>query len=224
MKKRLLSLFQIFLLIIAASYSVAAKGDADSGTLLDKMQAALRGFEAVGISYQFTARAEDGEVTGIQQGYFVGQGELFKITSEEMELYCDGRSKYIYDKSVQEVTIMPHDTANMDVAENPFGVLNKMNFSDYRYDKRTESLSFGGKECYRIILSPKDPNANYTSLSITLSSENALPVTILYNNKSGDSYFLEIKSMEEIRPLPESFYLLPDEIENNSDIFITDLR
>ncbi len=213
-----------FLLVTVMLLSgiVFLKGQS-SRSIMSKMKDKINSSECIDISFSFEFIKSTTEVTDVQAGEFIAQGELFKLITPSLTVFCDGSAKWIYDTSNEEVTIVPHDTQSRDITENPFGVLRTIDLNDYSFSAHPTETVYKGHSAYKITIKPVDKKANYISLQLQIEKTTLLPLSLRYENITGDSYFAEIISFKNITAKSSDFYSFSPQ-SSDSDIIITDLR
>ncbi len=193
-----------------------------SKDLLDKMTERIGHFQCTKIYFNFEAADSKGAVIVRQTGVFYGQSEFFRMKSSDVEIYCDGVSKWVYDINGGELTILPHNPKSRDITENPFDVISKNNFKNYSYSKPPKKLNFGGKSTYSVVLLPMSKGEKYERIELILSASDYLPVAINYVSKKGDKYSVKISSINGVEA-KESGYFIPESSIFDSAV-VTDLR
>ncbi len=184
---------------------------------LEMMKDGLSAMQAAKFSFTFTAQNSKKERLADLGGEFIGQGQMFVLSTDVSRVYCDGQSKWILDIPNDEMTIFPHDASSTDIAENPFAVL-------LNADLATYNIRLQAKASHTVILTPKDKDATYTQVTITLNSGTYLPSALEYKTVNGDTYAVTIHSTESIPASDPSFFTPPSDLLADPDIYITDMR
>lgn len=221
--KNVLSIIAVLLVL---PYAVMAQGRAPQPKeVLTSMQEALSGLGTADFAFSFQAFGQDGALLGDESGHFVAQGEAFRLSTDVMTVFCDGQTKWIYDTVNEEVTIFPHDVTSVDPAENPFAVLEKADASLYNFKGGTDAdKAEDGSVLYVINMVPKDKGLSFTSLLITVAADTFLPRAVTYLSRTGDRYELQIVSVGSVETKPSDFFVPSQELMDNPDIYITDMR
>ncbi|MFA6770438.1 MAG: outer membrane lipoprotein carrier protein LolA [Bacteroidales bacterium] len=201
----------------------------DGGELLGQMAQALKQKPAIELSFNLTAADPTGAVNGSLQGTVQAQGYSFKLLNPQMEIYCDGKSKWIFNKETLELTIFPNDTTQTDLVENPIGFLTSLNTANSQFThprKAVETVKPNDYEAiWQIELTPKNKFAAYKSLIITIEKETYLPCIIRYQSTDDSSYTIHIKTIEtKLKPWPITNFQIPPSYLRNKEITIIDLR
>lgn len=213
--KNLLFISLLFLPLIVNAQSI------NSEKLFESMKMKLDSFECKRVSFDFEAKDEKDNVIGTQVGIFEAQGDKFKMTAPDLEVFCDGSSIWIFDVNESEVVIMPNDSSKTDIANNPFGILE--NIHDNSFPSKVSLSSYEGKSVYKVLLKPlKKIDATYASVEIAIDSQTYLPVYLKYKSINGQLLFARVINLTGIKAKPAEYYLFdPDLVE---DALITDLR
>lgn len=186
--------------------------------ILSKSSEVISSMECVEVAFDFTATKASGELIGEQSGTFISQGNLFVVLTNTLDVYCDGSSKWIYDKENQEITVINHDPSLSDMTENPFSVFSSA-VGDI-YDYVGKPVKDG--ENWLIQMKPKDKKINYSLVELCVKASDFSPVSIKYTSKGGDVYYAEISSLTAIEPKADSFFII--DFGSLEDVIITDLR
>ena len=193
--------------------------------LLSQMRQAVDALGAAEFGFEFRAENQAGELLGEEAGTFMAEGDSFRLEGSVLTVYCDGETKWIYDEGAQEITVLPHDTATTDPAENPFAVLRKAAPDDYTFRGAVRKVDAAdGQPAWQLVMASKDRNAAYTQIEFTVSQRTLLPLRIVYGSRSGDRYDLRVLSVRSLGSLSGAEFTPPDSLMDDPDIYITDLR
>lgn len=197
-----------------------------SEQLLSKMVTAIKKGEALELNFNMTAVSDKGAVIGSFSGVVCAQGYAFKLENPQLEIYCDGDSKWIYNIDEKEVTIFPNDTSQVDLIENPIGFLLSLGSSDaqFKYPNRARETksSTDSKKLWSIELTPKSKYSPYKSLSICIDKSSYLPVMLMYRSSDDSSYTISISSFNYMPLWPISYFTFPQTKLKRANV--TDLR
>jgi outer membrane lipoprotein-sorting protein len=219
---------RFFLTIAFFLYSLLGANpvNPESGEVLEKMASALKANKAMELKFQMTAVDEDGSVEGSFSGVVQAQGYAFKLMNPELEVFCDGVSKWILNVGEGELTIFANDTTQVDLVENPVGFLSSLNSSNSQFKQPSKAQltknPLNGREIWSVELTPKSRYAAYKSLTVCIDKESFLPSVLMYRSNDGNSYTITIESIKPTPVWPLSFFQFPAERTNNLNI--TDLR
>ena len=145
----------------------------------------------------------------IYKGVVQAQGNSYKLTNPELELYCDGYTKWILNISSKELVIVPNDATATDIVENPLGFLTSLN-KGYEYPFRVFSGSRSGKQIWVVDLTPLNKRLAYKSISVGIEKNTYIPKMIKYLAKDGTSYIINITRFEKQNSVrPKEFFQFP---------------
>ena len=173
----------IFTLMVCMGFFTftMAQKDAKAKELLDKSSAALA--QAGDIYAYFTLNLKDGNSKDSQgfDGTIQMSGNKFKIDTPDRNIYFDGKTQWVYDKSYEEVNIS-EPTGEEIQALNP-----KLIFSVY---KNNSNLKYVGtktdikmRQVQEVNIIPK--KGDITQIVVQISATDNFPVMfhIFYKNK-----------------------------------------
>jgi len=231
MNKILKSLFLLAIATIANNTTWASNLSKapDAAQLLEQMAQALKNKPAIELTFELTATDPTGAVNGSLEGSVQAQGYSFKLINPELEVYCDSKSKWILNKSTQELTIFPNDTTQTDLVENPVGFLTSLNKANSQFSAPRKAVQTvtpqGCKAIWQIELTPKNKYAAYKSLIIGIEKETHLPCLIRYQSTDDSSYIIHIITIKtQPTRWPITNFQIPPSYLKNKAITITDLR
>jgi outer membrane lipoprotein-sorting protein len=147
----------------------------------------------VEMAFKFTYENVPKKVRDLQIGILLYSGEQYHLQLGDLDVYCDGTNKWVYNEAVEEVTIFPVEEA-VEMTDNPLEYLihNGDKFS-YRPVKQ---LMQQGKKVLSIDLIPKSRDAAYTMVNLQVEKETFLPAQITYKMKDGQRYVIDVDSLD----------------------------
>jgi hypothetical protein len=145
----------------------------------------------------------------IYKGVVQAQGNSYKLTNPELELYCDGFTKWILNISAKELVIVPNDATATDIVENPLGFLTSLS-KGYEYPFRVFSGSRNGKQIWIVDFTPLNKRLAYKSISVGIEKNTYIPLMIKYLAKDGTSYIINITRFEKQNSVrPREYFQFP---------------
>lgn len=181
--------------------------------VITSMKSHLNALGCVYVTFSFEAKNASGELIASEKGSFTAEGEMFCMKITSAEIFCDGSSKWIYDKNNEEVTIFPHDASIIDFLENPFSALRKMDISKYNLQMKTMGT---------VVMKPQDKDADYNKLVIDVNMTTSLPASISFENKSGDVYRALLSSIKSVPSSGAESFVPSEKILKSA--LVTDMR
>lgn len=224
MRKIRIVSFLLLFSFVALPQVILAQSAKSSEIVLNELKRQISQMKTSEVLFDFVARSSDGAILLEQSGAFVAQDDSFVMSTDIIDLYCDGVSKWILEKELLEMTIVPHDKSLNDITENPFGVLRNLDLSLYKFPKKSKVAKVGSQVLQVVTLTPKEKDPNYTSIVISLSDSTNLPVSIEYFSRTGDSYFVRVNSIGGIAEKTPEYFVPGAQVLDNPDLYITDLR
>lgn len=194
--------------------------------LLSRMYDALQVDSLVDLSFELAVTDVDGTVTGSFDGVVYAQGYSFKLINPQLEVYCDSENKWILNLDNEELTIVPNDTSQVDIVENPVGFLLSLGRGNdqFKYPARAFDTRKpdNGESLWSIELEPVNEYMPYKLVTLCLDKETSLPSVIMYKGRDDSAFTIYVKSIKRSEPRPDSFFAFP--AERAAGFTITDLR
>ena len=208
------------LTLILSSGCLLSAQHINSASVLEGMRNAIKQFPAAQLSFEFVATDGSGSVSGEYSGMVATQGNAFKMVNEDMEIYCDGNSKWIFNKVAGELTILPNDTTVNDIAENPIGFLSRLGGekSGYKYSGKPND----SKGLWEIELTPDSKRLPYKKVIVSVNKENLLPAAVRIVSGDGTVYRITVTNFRKAALSEISAFAFPK--MKMDGIVVTDLR
>ncbi len=204
-----------FLLLIASNTLIAADESTRSADILRQFTAQIKSYPA--FEMKFSMVVEDSDFEGVVQS----QGDAFRLTNSQLELYCNGTTKWVYNIDNNELTIMDNDPSQTDLTENPLAFLTSLE-KGYTYNEKAHSATVGGKSVWKIELKPINKRLAYTSITLVIEKSTLKPITVEYLAKNGAKHIARMTSLVEKSLWPAGYFTFP--ASRMSGLNITDLR
>jgi outer membrane lipoprotein-sorting protein len=171
----------------------------------------------VDMSFKFTYDNVPKKVHDMQIGILIYNGEQYHLQLGDLDVYCDGINKWVYNESTSEVTIFPAEEA-VEMTDNPLKYLMR-NEDNFRY-RTAKHLVHDGKKVIHIDLIPENEDAVYTMVNLRVEEQTFLPVQIIYRMKDGQRYTIDVDKIDTdiaVKPFGFSYpsHLYPDAVIND---------
>lgn len=152
--------------------SPPARADGRSRAMLDALAAKLSGepFEVL-----FTA-SMPGEFDDID-GRIVVSGDRYYLNVYRSEVFFDGKTQQTYNAGDNELILESPDPADNFILASPSRFF-RFAESDFRHEYRGSRV-VEGKTVDEIVLTPVDPNAGYTSITLQIDPVGGMPVSVV---------------------------------------------
>jgi len=154
-------------------------------------------------------------------GTVQGQKSAYRLDNKEMNLYCDGNSKWIHNTGNNEVIVMKNDLSQVDLIENPMAFFTSLN-KGYTYSERAKSSNFGGIPVWIIDLIPINKRLGYSKISLMINKRDNTPVKIVYVMKNGESHAVNITRFVEQKPWGQEHFKFDE--GKHRGIKVSDMR
>lgn len=116
----------------------------------------------------------DEDLFGEVDGELIVSGDKFFIESSGYEIFFDGKQRYTYNDDDNEVVIENIDPADNNILTNPSRFF-RFTESDFSHAYKGTSGSTAVVE-----LRPKNADAGYSAITISVDAQTNLPVKIVY--------------------------------------------
>lgn len=213
------------LLIAGLLLSVSAWGQRLSPKeMAENMKSALSKGGSVEFTFSFMSKDPSGKTIAEEEGTFIAQGDCFRMNTGALEIFCDGKAKWIYDKVNEEITIFPHDPSTIEIAESPFAVLGMIDAEKFIFRPGAKSIEYEGRQLQSFTIVPKDRNVSYSEVTVSVDPGSWYPVLLEYTSVGGDRYILDISGVVMGKARDTSFYAPSSALMDNPDIYVSDMR
>lgn len=166
---------KILLIICMSLGAFALRADERSEDILRKMAGAFSSYKSYEVS--FTATMED-EFQDMR-GNLVVSGEKYRMFTDDTKIWFDGKVRYNYSVSNEEVILESPDPKDNSIFSSPTSMFNIFgrDFTSVFMGTVTES----GKNIGIIQLTPKHRNTGFDSILLRVDLSTSLPVAISYD-------------------------------------------
>jgi outer membrane lipoprotein carrier protein len=179
------------LFMAQAQNNSLGKNDLDAKKVLDALSAKLKSFKAV--QANFTLKVEDskGKPQGSKSGVIYLKGSKYHISTAGLEIYCDGKDNWTYDKSSNEVTITKSDPSSQTLSP------------DQVYKLNAES-QLGGRTVQEVELTPVDKTKSFFKALLYIDKTQHTPVSLKLFDKSGNRTTLDMSKLNGNAPFTDA--------------------
>jgi hypothetical protein len=171
----------------------------------------------VEMSFKLTYENAPKKVRDMQIGILLYSGEQYHLQLGDLDVYCDGTSKWVYNESVSEVTIFPAEEV-VEMTNNPLGYL--INNEDKFSYRPVKKITRQGGKVLSVDLIPKSRDAGYTAVNLQVETDTFLPVQVTYKMKDEQRYIIDVDSLDTnvtVKSFSFSYpaHLYPDAVIND---------
>lgn len=209
----------VLLLSLALFSYSSLSANTGSAMLLKKMAEAIKENASVELRFDMVAAIAGATSPEVFKGVVHAQGNAFRMINPDIELYCDGTSKWMLSVEAGELTVFPNDTTQNDLVENPVGFLTSLSKpgSGYKFPDKPKD-----GPVWIIELTPVSKRTAYKNVLVGINKVTNLPVSIEYNGKDGSNYKVVITSFKNVPVKPLSEFAFPQ--SRMAGLTVTDLR
>lgn len=171
-------LFSLALLFASALMGVQAQ---NAQHILDKTSATLKASGGIKANFETTSY-KGNKPTGTVEGELLMQSERFRVRSNAVSSWFDGRTQWTLIGGSDEVNISTPSEAERQ-AMNPYAFVD---IYKKGYSANARTITYNNATCYEVQLKAKDANVDLQELRLVINSANHLPLSIRMKRKQGD--------------------------------------
>ncbi len=208
--------------LLFLSLPAAGQEGVSTDALLQSFTETINSHESIEMAFKLTF---SNPVKGAMQnfeGTLLCSGRKYRLLTGDLDIYSDGRSKWLCNKTTNEVVAqyISDDEESVDITDNPLRFITayRKDFKYSRKDTRTEN----GKTLVDIEFTPNDKAAAYTAIRLTLDEKTAYPHAIEYSVKDGSNYTILITNITPGVEVFDGYFAFPKHKYPNFELI--DLR
>lgn len=204
--------------ILFSAVSVFAQDN--SKAVLSALTKEVDSYSSLYVEYNMLTENKQLNTSKRDAGKLTASKNRFKLTTGNLEVYCDGETQWSYIKDANEVTISLADPDGDDIFSNPVKFITGQR-KDFKYKYKGE-VEVDGKVLTEIDYYPKDLQAPYSIIRMHLDQKKMQPHSIKYFGKDGVLFTLNLVQYKPNIPVTTTeFTFNPSGIP---EIEIVDLR
>lgn len=209
---------RIFILLLALLPLVGFAQSAKS--LLEKFSAQMQATKTAAITFEYVYESKADNAHQAEAGRLLLKDNMYRLERGDNTVYFNGKLRWSYLKSANEVTITLPNPLEDGMFANP-AALFSFDEKDYKYKLKGEK-SLNGKPVIEIDLFPKDEQAGYTNINLRMDKNTLHPASIMYFDRSGGSVYITVKKFDtSVTPTPADFTFDP---KNHPQVEVVDMR
>jgi outer membrane lipoprotein-sorting protein len=195
-------------LIHAQQAPVGAGQDPAARNILEQLGNQARADYPISLSFDYVFESLQDNQANTEPGTLVLQDDKFRLSVDESEVYCDGKTMWNHMASVNEVYISDPEESN---ADDEFFLSNPSDlFTFYRDNfkyRLTGELTHEGKDYYEIDLFPNDLNKSYHTIKLLISTKDYRLYSAQALGKHGDNHTVIIKDYRKNVPVSDGTFV-----------------
>jgi outer membrane lipoprotein-sorting protein len=171
-------------------------GQSDARKILDAMTKKINSYTSVSIDFNIVHEDNQNQITDTESGRLIAKGKdfcKFKITMPNSDIYCDGQTKWLYMKDVDEINIFLADFESEEMNDNPVKFFT-VNRKDMKYSYK-KTFTENQRELDEVDFYPKDKNAAYSIIRLHIEKNTNHPLSIKYFGKDGNNYIIKVNKI-----------------------------
>ncbi|MCL1932909.1 MAG: outer-membrane lipoprotein carrier protein LolA [Candidatus Azobacteroides sp.] len=181
---RILRYLPIILIGWFITAPAVAQKDAKAKELLDKSSAVLNQSGGLSVSFTFYINDEAHKIKQSFDGQMLIKGTKFFLETPEQTVYFDGKTQWVYNKSIEEVSILepqPQDIQTL----NPISTF-ELYKTGYDYKYQGEKTDIQNRKVQEISLFPVNKKDDIRQVDVQIYTGDQMPVffRIIYKNKA----------------------------------------
>lgn len=171
----------ILLASLLISLSAFSQSSQEAKAILDKTYQIYESSKGIKIDFSLEA-IENGRVQAEQKGVAMVKGNKFKIESDEVEIWFDGKTQWILMKQFEEVNVSEPTLEEL-ASISPTALLS-MYKSGYTLAIPTDK-TINGKKVKEIKMTPNSNKSEFKDLSVAIDTSKNVLVQINLTMKNG---------------------------------------
>lgn len=206
----------IFLLLLCACTLMPVQAQ-KAQNILDKTAAKLK--NSGGIEAVFEATAFKGtKETGSASGTIKVKGNKFKIESNSLTTWFDGKTQWTLLAGSDEVNVSTPTAAELQ-AINPYSFIN---IYKKGYTATLAKASYEGKSVHEVRLVTTSKNSNMPKILLTIDPTTLMPLSVRFKNAKGDWTRIRVRSIKTGRQFADTAFTF--DAKQHPGIEVIDLR
>ena len=178
--------------LIAQPKNVVDKSDPRAKAILDRLKKNFEKNRSSEVSFDLIIELV-GQKQEKQKGKFIQSGKKFYATSNDQEIFCDGKTVWMYMKDANEVQVNTFDPNATDELMTPQRIIKMYETGEYMYAITGEE-TIGNKKLTNIEFKPKNKNSEYSKIRLGIDKTDN-PDYIKVFSKNSSTFTLVFKEV-----------------------------
>jgi len=208
-----------FLILIALFTSATnAQSDADAVSLLKTVSKKYASYSTMSMDVVVSIATPEMSVDEKMSGNATIKGDKFMLSFEEQDVYCDGKTMWIYLKDYNEVQVSTFNPKEEFFTPDRIFKLAEKDFSSFMGDSYSEN----GKSIQIIQLVPNNKDESYSKIKMHINKANSSIVKAEVFEKSGSRYVFGIRNFVSNKSISDSKFVFSK--ADHEGVDVVDLR
>lgn len=219
MKNQLLLLIGLSISFFTLAQGKTTTNDPAAKKLLDAVSAKFKTFKTVSATFAYKVENATGKALSSKTGTILMKGTNYKLNFNGLEVFCDGKTVWSYDKAAKEVTVN-----NLDVSG---GTITPQKLFSNFYDKDFYSLlngekKVGAKTVQEVQMTPVDKSKNFHSVYLQIDKAAQTIYSTKVMEKDGTRYTYTVTTMKTNVPATDAMFIFDQ--KKYPGVTVEDLR
>lgn len=218
---RLTSFIYILLAGVAIGQTkTIEKSDPKAKVILDRMKKMSQSKKSTEIDFNLVIEQAEQKKPETQKGKIVQSGKKFFASTSDQEIYCDGKTVWIYLKDANEVQVNNYDPMATNDFLSPEQVIKMYETGEYLYAITGEE-TLGQKQLTNIEFKPRNKNSQYSKIRMGIEKGDK-PNYIKVFTKNGSKFTLVINNITYDRNYTTDYFVFNN--KKHPGVLVEDLR
>lgn len=202
------------------TFSKASDSDPKAKKILDALKKEYNSYKSMEVAFDLLLELK-GQPAETQKGKLIQQGKKYFVSISDQEIYCDGKSVWLYLKSNKEVQINSYEEGPGAEIMSPAEMMRMYESGQYVYGI-VGNATENGTKVTQIEFKPLDKKSEYSKIRLSVAEGNKRATSIKVFSKDGSRYTLNIKNLVPNKTYtPETFAF---NAKKHPGVHIEDLR
>lgn len=171
----------------------ASDSDPKAKKMLDALKKDYNSYKTIEVNFDLVLELT-GQSKETQSGKLIQQGEKYYVSISDQEIFCDGKSLWLYLKSMKEVQLNNAENGMSEDFVSPKDMLRMYENGQYAYAITGEVVE-NGTNVTQIEFKPLDKKSPYTKLRLSVNTKTNKAHSLKIFSKDGSRYTLNLKNM-----------------------------
>lgn len=208
--------------IIFIAFFLDAQTDTKAKGILDEVSAKTRSFKTISADFSFSMENKAMSINEKEEGSLKLKGQKYfvDLLGKGVKMYSDGKTKWIYMKQGNQVTISTIEEGGSELMDDPsslFSIYEKGFTSKFVAEK-----TVSGKVVYQIDLFPDKKEYDVSKISIEINKATMMIQSAQLFGTDGNLYGINVKKMETNKEFADSEFAF--DVKKFPDVEVIDLR
>jgi outer membrane lipoprotein-sorting protein len=199
------------------SFQLFSQSDTKAKSILDKTSEKTKSYPSITTTFEFTMQNDNAGLKETTNGTFILQKDMYKLSFNGIEIFCDGKTQWTFMKDAQEVNIT--NAGIDDESINPATI-----FTIYENGYKNTYLgefTSGQKKTFKIELIPTEPK-EFSRLIIEIDQLTYQILNAKMFGKDENIYIIKINSMLTNNIYDASTFIFDP--KKNPNVEVIDMR